>query len=264
MDQENSVLLSVRGLVTRFENIVVDDISFDLKKGQTLGLVGESGCGKSVTALSLLRLIQPPGKIFAGQVLYQGQNLLSLAEGPMNLIRGKEIAMVFQEPMTALSPVFSCGEQIADVLRVHRIHNSKAEIRDKVFEMLEQVGIPDPKRTSKEFPHELSGGMRQRVLIAMALSCRPKILIADEPTTALDVTIQAQIIDLLEDLQEKYGLTILFISHDLGLVSQLCDEVAVMYQGKIKEIGLTEQIMNRPGEAYTRSLLAAARALRTR
>ncbi|MBL7716026.1 MAG: ABC transporter ATP-binding protein [Bdellovibrionales bacterium] len=252
--------LSVQGLKTSFytedgEVKAVDDVSFDLMPGKTLGIVGESGCGKSVTSLSIMRLIpDPPGKIVAGKILYQGRDLLQLPTEQMRGIRGNEISMIFQEPMTALNPVFTIGNQISESIELHQ-KLSKKDARDKSIEMLKLVGIPSPERRIDDYPHQLSGGMRQRVMIAMALSCEPKVLIADEPTTALDVTIQAQILDLLRGLQQKTGLSIILITHDLGVVAEMADDVMVMYAGRTVEQGQVKDIFANPRHPYTLGLL---------
>ncbi|MBT3292180.1 MAG: ABC transporter ATP-binding protein, partial [Victivallales bacterium] len=233
----------------------VDGISFEVKRGETLGLVGESGCGKSVSALSVMRLIpEPPGRIKAGQILLNGRDLLDLSEEEMCQIRGDDIAMIFQEPMTSLNPVLTCGFQIMEAIILHQ-KVSKAEGRQRAIEMLRLVGIPAPEQRIDEYPHQMSGGMRQRVMIAMALSCNPDMLIADEPSTALDVTIQAQILDLLLKLQEELHMAILLITHDLGVIAEMADRVAVMYAGKIVEHATTEALFARPLHPYTRGLL---------
>jgi peptide/nickel transport system ATP-binding protein len=231
-----SKLLEVKNLQTRFaieggELPAVDGVSFSLEAGQTLGLVGESGCGKSVTALSIMGLVpQPPGRIAAGEILFEGTDLLELEAAQMRALRGNRIAMIFQEPMTSLNPAFTIGEQIAEVLLRHR-EISKDEAKNRALEMLRRVRMPSPERRYDDYPHRLSGGMRQRAMIAMALACAPKLLICDEPTTALDVTIQAQILDLMRTLREETGAAIILITHDLGVVAELVDEVAVMYAG---------------------------------
>lgn len=254
-------LLEVTNLKTRFDIhggsfFAVDDISFTLQKGETLGLVGESGCGKSVTALSILRLIQtPPGIIAQGSIKFNGIDLLKLDPKEIRKVRGKEISMIFQEPMTSLNPVFTCGEQIREAIAVHNPELASKVLRDRVIELLTLVGIPEPERRFDDYPHELSGGMRQRVVIAMALSCNPKLLIADEPTTALDVTIQAQILDLMRGLQKKFGAGMILITHDLGIVAETCHHVAVMYAGKIVEYATIEDIFYRPKHPYTVGLL---------
>jgi oligopeptide/dipeptide ABC transporter ATP-binding protein len=255
-------LLQVESLRTYFfsENGVarsVDGVSFHVGKGETVGLVGESGCGKSVTALSLLRLIRPPGRIEAGsRVRFEGQDLLGLEEESMRRIRGNRIAMVFQEPMTALNPVFTVGEQIAEVSRIHE-GKSRREAWKRAVEMLELVGIPAAEQRASEYPHQLSGGMRQRVVIAMALVMNPALVIADEPTTALDVTIQAQILELLADLQRKVGMSILLITHDLGVVAETCSRVIVMYGGEIVEEATVAEIFAAPHHPYAEGLLGA-------
>lgn len=234
----------------------VKGISFNLPKGKTVGLVGESGSGKSVTSLAIMRLIaNPPGKITSGKIYYQGKDLLSLPEGEMRKIRGHKISMIFQEPMTSLNPVFTVGEQIAETLELHE-KLSKEQAHAKVIDLLTQVGIPDPAKRISAYPHELSGGQRQRVMIAMAIACEPDVLIADEPTTALDVTIQKQILDLLASLQKKYGMSILFITHDLGVIGDIADEVLVMYRGKIVESGPKEQVFQKAVHPYTKGLIA--------
>ncbi len=252
-------LLSVRNLRITFatdrgEAAAVDGISFSVEAGQTLGLVGESGCGKTVTALSILRLLPPAGRIAGGEIEFQGMNLLALAERDMRRVRGKEIAMIFQEPMSSLNPVFTVGNQIAEAIRVHE-GASRQEARRKTIELLDLVEIPDATRRVDEYPHQLSGGMRQRVMIAMALSCRPRLLIADEPTTALDVTIQAQILDLLSELQSRLGMALLLVTHDLGVIAQRASQAAVMYAGRIVETAAVDTIFARPLHPYTRGLL---------
>jgi peptide/nickel transport system ATP-binding protein len=262
-------LLEVQHLKTYFdtdEGLVraVDDVSFSISEGKTLGLVGESGCGKSVTALSIMRLVARPGRIAGGRILFsadgQTQDLLQLSEAQMRRIRGGRIAMIFQEPMTSLNPVFTIGNQIMEAIRLHRGLGAE-EARDLAVQMLRQVGIPEPERRLGEYPHQFSGGMRQRAMIAMALSCNPKLLIADEPTTALDVTIQAQILDLLRQLQAQQQLAILLITHDLGIVAEMADEVAVMYASKIVEYGPIEPVFRRPMHPYTYMLFCSRPAL---
>jgi peptide/nickel transport system ATP-binding protein len=234
----------------------VDDVSFEVHAGETLGLVGESGSGKSVTALSIMRLIQPPGRIAGGTVAYRGRQLLALPEREMRAVRGAEIAIIFQEPMTALNPVFTIGDQIRETLTVHR-RASRREAHAQAIALLESVRIPDAAVRVNDYPHQLSGGMRQRVLIALALACRPSLVIADEPTTALDVTIQAEILDLLRETKAAHNLSMLLITHDLGVIAQTADRVAVMYQGKIVEQAPVRDIFRRPQHPYTRALLAA-------
>jgi peptide/nickel transport system ATP-binding protein len=255
-------LLSVRDLRTYFytENGVarsVDGVSFELGAGETVGLVGESGCGKSVTALSLLRLVRPPGRIEPGSAIeFDGEDLVSIDEKSMRAIRGRRIAMVFQEPMTALNPVFKIGDQIAEVVRVHH-GGSRKEAWARAVEMLETVGIPSPAQRANEYPHQLSGGMRQRVVIAMALVMNPALVIADEPTTALDVTIQAQILELLRSLQQKFGTSILLITHDLGVVAETVSRVIVMYGGEVVEEAAVRDLFAAAHHPYTEGLLNA-------
>jgi oligopeptide/dipeptide ABC transporter ATP-binding protein len=257
-----SDLLTVRDLAVAFDTDAgllraVDGISFSIPRGRTLGLVGESGCGKSVTALSLLRLLpQPSGRIVGGEIRFEGADLAAATPADLLRIRGGRIGMVFQEPMTALNPVHRIGRQLSEVFLLHRTHD-KAEAARLAVEMLAKVGIPSPEIRAQEYPHQLSGGMRQRVVIAMALACDPAFLIADEPTTALDVTIQAQILDLLRSLQRELGMAILLITHDLGVVAEVCDEVVVMYAGRIAEQGPVGEIFARPAHPYTRGLLSA-------
>jgi peptide/nickel transport system ATP-binding protein len=252
-------LLEVRNLQTHFPTRAglvraVNGVSFHLGRGELLGLVGESGCGKSITALSIMRLIAPPGKIVAGEIAFDGKNLLKLSEAEMRQIRGDDIAMIFQDPMTSLNPVFTVGEQIAEALRLHR-KLSRKDARLAAIDAMREVAIPDPARRADDYPHQLSGGMRQRVMIAMALACNPKLLIADEPTTALDVTIQAQILELLDELRRSRELAVLLITHDLGVVAEVADRVAVMYTGKIVEESPVEELFARPRHPYTEGLL---------
>lgn len=240
-----------RGLVT-----AVNGVNFDVYKGKTIGIVGESGSGKSVTALSIMRLIpNPPGRIAGGEINFKGQSLLDIPMEKMRAIRGNKIAMIFQEPMTSLNPVFTVGNQIEEVLDLHQKHLSKQEKKAKSIEMLKLVGIPSPEKRVNEYPHQLSGGMRQRVMIAMALACEPDILIADEPTTALDVTIQAQILELMKKLQEELGMGIIMITHDLGVVAETCDDVAVMYCGQIVETADVKTLFGHPQHPYTKGLI---------
>ncbi len=255
-------ILEVKGLSTSFiieqrAFFAVDDISFTMNKGETVGLVGESGCGKSVTSLSLLRMIDAPGKIEKGEMWLNGRDLMTLSEAKMRKIRGSEISMIFQEPMNSLNPVFTVGNQIGEVFRIHQ-KLARAEAKEKAVEMLRLVNIPSPEKRVNEYPHQLSGGMRQRVMIAMALACRPQLLIADEPTTALDVTIQAQILALMSRLQEELGMAILFITHDLGLVAELCKHILVMYAGRIIEAGTVAEVFKNPLHPYTKGLLTSA------
>ena len=255
-------VLEVRNLETQFvtdEGTVraVNKVSFDVRPGETLGIVGESGCGKSVTALSILRLIpSPPGRIVGGEIIYKGRNLLELSDEEMRGIRGNEISMVFQEPMTSLNPVYTCGDQIMEAVRLHQ-KVSKREAKERAIEMLRLVGIPLPEQRVEEYPHQLSGGMRQRVMIAMALSCNPSVLIADEPTTALDVTIQAQILELLQKLQDELGMAIIMITHDLGVVAEISDRVAVMYGGRVVEHSDVDPVFNKTLHPYTGGLLTS-------
>ncbi|MBX9961485.1 MAG: ABC transporter ATP-binding protein [Burkholderiales bacterium] len=255
-------LLEVRDLQTHFFTRAgvakaVDGVSFDIAAGETLALVGESGCGKSVTAFSILRLIaDPPGRIVGGRILFEGQDLLALTAAQMRTVRGNRIAMIFQEPMTALNPVFTIGDQIVEAVVQHRVLDRKAAWR-RTVELLERVRIPDAARRAYEYPHRLSGGLRQRAMIAMALACEPKLLIADEPTTALDVTIQAQILDLIDELKRETGMGVLLITHDLGVVAQHAQRVAVMYAGRIVEQAPIADLFADPQHPYTRGLLAS-------
>jgi peptide/nickel transport system ATP-binding protein len=259
---DRDVVLEIRDLATHFrtpEGTVraVDGLSYVVREGETLGVVGESGCGKSVTALSILQLIpNPPGEIVGGAIEFQGKNLLALSEREMESIRGNDISMIFQEPMTALNPLFTVGRQIGEVLMLHR-GMSKREAAAEAIEMLRRVSIPEPKNRIKAYPHQLSGGMRQRVMIAMAICCNPKVLIADEPTTALDVTIQAQILDLMRDLQDKTGAAIVLITHDMGVVAENADRVVVMYAGRKVEEAAVDELFNNPSHPYTRGLLGS-------
>jgi len=252
----NETVLEIQGLQTQFMTkkgsvTAVDGIDLTLRKGQTLGLVGESGCGKSVTALSILRLLpKPAGRIAAGRILFEGQDLVKLSEAQIRKIRGNDISMIFQEPMTSLNPVYTIGFQIREALRKHR-GMSQAEARKEAVHVLSLVGVPDPKVMVGDYPHELSGGMQQRAMIAMALSCHPKVMIADEPTTALDVTIQAQILDLIRSLKEEIEMSVLLITHDLGVVAEICQEVAVMYAGKIVERAPVNVLFKSPAHPYT-------------
>jgi oligopeptide/dipeptide ABC transporter ATP-binding protein len=256
------MLLSVKDLVTTFRTDAgplraVDGVSFDVPEGATLGIVGESGCGKSVTSLSILRLIPtPPGKIESGRIEWQGKNLLELSERAMQDIRGNDISMIFQEPMTSLNPVYTVGSQIVEAVRLHQ-KRSRKEAWARAVEMLRLVGIPSPETAADAYPHQLSGGQRQRVMIAMALACEPKLLIADEPTTALDVTIQAQILDLLRKLQRELRMSVILITHDLGVVAENCDHVLVMYAGKVVESAPVTELFAAPKHPYTKGLLAS-------
>jgi oligopeptide/dipeptide ABC transporter ATP-binding protein len=254
-------LLSVEGLTTVFDlpagpTPAVDNVSFAIYPGETLGVVGESGSGKSVTALSILRLVQSPGRISAGSIRFKGRDLLTLSEPEMRSVRGADIALIFQEPMTALNPVFTIGDQLAETLLVHG-RATRREAKTRAVELLEAVRITDPAGRVKDYPHQLSGGMRQRVLIAMAIACKPSLLIADEPTTALDVTIQAQILDLLRDMKDRLQLSLLLITHDLGVIAGTADRVAVMYGGRIVEHAPVRAIFHNPQHPYTRGLLAS-------
>jgi len=253
-------LLDVQNLTVTFAGArstvtAVDNVSFQMAPGETLGLVGESGSGKSVTAFAILRLLQPPGRVTGGQVMFEGQDLLALSEREMRNVRGARISLIFQEPMTALNPVMRVGEQIAEALTVHGSSHTEAHAR--AVELLEAVKIPDAARRARDYPHQLSGGMRQRVMIAIALACRPPLIIADEPTTALDVTIQAQVLDLLRELKSQFNLALLLITHDFGVIAEMADRVAVMYKGKLVEEGAVRQILRAPTHEYTKSLLAA-------
>jgi oligopeptide/dipeptide ABC transporter ATP-binding protein len=258
---ESSVrpLLQVSHLRTSFftdkgEIKAVDDVSFTIHGGQTLALVGESGCGKSVTALSIMRLLSSPGRVVGGTITFKGRDLLTMPETAMRKVRGKSIAMIFQEPMTSLNPVMRIGDQIGEVLQIHT-ELSKQAIRQEVIHLLEKVRIASPQQRIDQYPHEMSGGMKQRVMIAMALACKPDLLIADEPTTALDVTIQAQILDLLSDLQQDLGMAILLITHNLGVVAQFSQDVIVMYASKIAERAAVKTLFQHPSHPYTRALL---------
>jgi oligopeptide/dipeptide ABC transporter ATP-binding protein len=254
-------LLAVEHLTTVFDTqngptAAVDDVTFEIRAGETLGLVGESGSGKSVTALSIMRLVQRPGRIAGGHIWFKGQDLLTVAEPDMRHIRGAEISLIFQEPMTALNPVFTIGDQIGETVRVHG-RASRREARARAIELLDAVRIPNAVARVDDYPHQLSGGMRQRVLIAMALACRPSLVIADEPTTALDVTIQAQILELLREMKSAFNLSLLLITHDLGIVAETADRVAVMYAGRIIEEAPVGALFREPKHPYTRGLLAS-------
>jgi peptide/nickel transport system ATP-binding protein len=255
-------LLVVEGLRTVFrladgrDAAAVDDVSFHIGRGETLGLVGESGSGKSVTALSIIRLVQPPGRIAAGRVLLDGRDLGSLDEEGIRQVRGRRIGFVFQEPMVALNPVYTIGHQIAETLQVHGLARGSAA-KSRTVELLEAVRVPDPARRAREYPHQLSGGLRQRAMLALALAAEPALLIADEPTTALDVTVQAEVLDLLRDLRRSFGLSLLLITHDLAVVAEMADRVAVMYCGRIVEEGTVADVIRTPAHPYTRGLLAS-------
>jgi len=262
-------LLEITNLITEFETDegqvrAVDQVSFCAEEGETLGIVGESGCGKSVTALSIMRLLpQPMGQIISGSVVFQGKDLTQLPLTEMEKIRGNQIGMVFQEPMTALNPVHTIGKQIAEVLLLHNDFNTATAMRESI-DILDRVGIPSPDIRMGEYPHQLSGGMRQRIVIAMALACKPALLIADEPTTALDVTIQAQILELINDLQAEMGMSVILITHDLGVIAETCEQVVVMYAGKVAEKGTVFDVFDRPAHPYTRGLLASIPTLDTK
>ncbi|MGL4368362.1 MAG: ABC transporter ATP-binding protein, partial [Spirochaetota bacterium] len=254
-------LLSIEDLTIRFTTpsrsaLAVRNLSLSVDKGETLGIVGESGCGKTMTAYAILRLVKKPGEITSGRILYNGKDLLALPENELRAVRGKEIAMIFQEPMTSLNPVFKVGDQIAETIQLH-LGKSKNESRQRAVELLTLAGIPDPRKRINSYPHELSGGMRQRVMIAMALSADPSMLIADEPTTALDVTIQAQILDLLLNIQQQRNMSLIFISHDLGVISNVADRIAIMYAGEICETGSAKDIFTNPLHPYTIGLFEA-------
>ncbi|GKV70565.1 peptide ABC transporter ATP-binding protein [Sporosarcina sp. NCCP-2716] len=259
---EPEVVLQVKNLKTYFTTSkgtakAVDGVDFTLHKGETLGIVGESGCGKSMTSLSLLRLIpSPPGKIVDGEILLNNKDIVTMKEDELRKVRGNQISMIFQEPMTSLNPIIPVGEQIAETVRLHQRLSRKAAWQ-KAVDLLELVGLPSPEKRAKQEPFQLSGGMRQRVMIAMALACTPEVLIADEPTTALDVTIQAQILELMKDLQKQIGMSIIFITHDLGVVSEVCDQVAVMYAGQVVEHRSARDLFNSPLHPYTQGLLAS-------
>lgn len=262
----SEALLKVQGLKTYFfleRGVVkaVDGVSFEIKKGEILGVVGETGCGKSVTALSIMRLILRPGKIVEGKIIFEGEDLLKKSSEEMRKIRGSKIAMIFQDPHTSLDPVFTIGSQIAEPIELHQVeeqHLMKVEeVPRKVVEMVKLVGIPDPEQRVTEYPHQFSGGMKQRAMIGMMLSCNPALLIADEPTTAVDVTIQAQILDLMRELRRKLGTSIIIITHNLGLIVEMCDRVAVMYAGNMVEQADTMTLFENPAHPYTRALLAA-------
>ena len=265
----DEIILQVKNLVTAFDTEggrirAVDDVSFHIKKQQTLGIVGESGCGKSVTALSIMRLLpKPTGIIESGQILFNGSDLVQLPADRMHEIRGKRISMVFQEPMTSLNPVHRIGKQLGEVYRLHFSEMSEKEIRQQSLELLQKVGIPEPEQRMEEYPHQISGGMRQRVMIALALACKPDILIADEPTTALDVTIQAQILDLMQKLQSETGMAVIVITHDLGVIAETCEDVVVIYAGKVAETASAVELFKNPKHPYTQGLLGSIPRLET-
>ncbi|HZP44785.1 MAG TPA: ABC transporter ATP-binding protein [Candidatus Binataceae bacterium] len=252
-------LLEVTGLSTSFfsdgrETRVVDDVSFAVNRGRLIGIVGESGSGKTMTALSLMRLLPPGARIVSGSITFEGRDLLTLSEAEMRRIRGARMAMIFQEPMTSLNPVFTIGNQVGEAIRLHQ-RTGRAETRDRAIAALRMVGIADPERRIHDYPHQLSGGMRQRVMIAMALACNPHLLIADEPTTALDVTIQAQILDLIRELQQKLDLAVILVTHDLGIVAQYADEVVILYAARVMERCAKAELFQHPLNPYTQALL---------
>jgi peptide/nickel transport system ATP-binding protein len=260
-------LLDVQHVTVTFERAgsvltAVDDLTLAIESGETLGLVGESGSGKSVTALAILRLLQPPGRVTAGSVLFEGRNLLHLPEAEMRSVRGGRISLIFQEPMTALNPTMRVGDQIAEALTAHGIGHEEA--RRRTIELLDDVRIADPVRRVRDYPHQLSGGMRQRVMIAIALACRPPLVIADEPTTALDVTIQAQVLEMLHELKQRFNLALLLITHDFGVIAEMADRVAVMRHGQLVEQGPVRQILREPTHDYTRRLLSAVPGMKPR
>jgi oligopeptide/dipeptide ABC transporter ATP-binding protein len=264
---DGSNLLEIRGLQTHFftgDGVIpaVDGVDLTIRRGQTVGLVGESGCGKSITSLSVMRLIPPPGRIVGGQILFDGKDLAKLSDREMCTVRGNRISMIFQEPMTSLNPVYRIGDQIAETLITHNKVESK-DVKKTVIAMLTLVGIPQPELRYSAYPHELSGGMRQRVMIAMGLACRPEMLIADEPTTALDVTIQAQILELMKDLKQQTNMAVLLITHDLGVIADMAEDVAVMYAGKIVEHADVNTLFQKPLHPYTEGLLASIPTLST-
>ncbi|EHT4941448.1 Oligopeptide transport ATP-binding protein OppD [Vibrio vulnificus] len=257
----SEVVLSVKNLETEFQTDdgavqVLHGVSFDVKKGRTLGLVGESGCGKSVTSMSIMDLLPKPyGRVIGGEILYRGKDLVTLPADEMYAMRGDRISIIFQDPMTALNPVHTVGKQLMEVLKLHRPDLDRKARREQALEMLKKVRIPMPEKRLDEYPHNLSGGMRQRVMIAMALACKPEILICDEPTTALDVTVQASILELINELQEETGMAVIFITHDLGVVAEICDDVAVMYGGKIVEYADVFELFDAPKHPYTERLM---------
>jgi oligopeptide/dipeptide ABC transporter ATP-binding protein len=268
MPPDTDNLLEVEKLITSFETDrgmlrAVDQVSFSVPRGKTVGIVGESGCGKSVTAMSIVRLLpQPSGRILGGHVYFKGRDLVRASDEEMRRLRGGEIGVVFQEPMTALNPVHRVGRQLAEVFRIHQ-RISKRDAWEAAIAMLRRVRIPDPERRMMDYPHQLSGGMRQRIVIALALACKPSLVIADEPTTALDVTVQAQILELMKGLQEELGMSIILITHDLGVIAETCDEVVVMYAGRVVERAAVTTLFERPLHAYTRGLLESIPTLET-
>jgi oligopeptide/dipeptide ABC transporter ATP-binding protein len=261
MPSRNENILEVRGLKTYFyteDGVVkaVDGVDFTVRPGEVVGLVGESGCGKSVTSFSILRLVSPPGKIIEGEVLFEGRDLLKLSESEMIQMRGNRISMIFQQPQSSLNPVFMVADQVAEVLQIHQ-NLDKKNAWDRAVDLLKLVGIPDPEKKARSFPHEMSGGQAQRVMIAMALALNPQLLIADEPTTALDVTIQAQILDLMRDLRTRMGTSVILITHDLGVIAEMADRVAVMYAGRIVEQTEVQALFDRPLHPYTQGLIGS-------
>ena len=263
--ESGELLLDVRGLRTSFHTTdgvvrAVDGIDFQVRRGEVMGLVGESGCGKSVTSLSIMRLVAPPGRVEGGEVIFDGHDLLKLSRREMRDLRGERISMIFQQPTSSLNPVYDVGMQLGEVLELHR-NMKRPAARNRALELLRMVGIPDPQRRLDAFPHELSGGMAQRVMIAMALACEPELLIADEPTTALDVTIQAQILDLMRTLQRETNTAMILITHDLGVVAEMCDRVAVMYAGEIVEQSDVATLFDEPKHPYTRGLIGSVPTL---
>ncbi|MGE0749702.1 MAG: ABC transporter ATP-binding protein [Variibacter sp.] len=266
--EREGAFFAIEGLRTVFptaegEFAAVDGVSLSIARGRTLGIVGESGCGKSILSLSVMQLVQPPGRVANGRILLDGSDLLTLPPTAMRDVRGNRIAMIFQEPMTSLNPVYTAGRQITEAMRAHDSAASAAELRARGIEALRQVRIPAPERRFDEYPHQMSGGMRQRVMIAMALACKPDLLIADEPTTALDVTVQAQILDLLRDLQQQTGMAIILITHDLGVVGEMADEIAVMYAGRVVEHAAAHAIFDDPQHPYTLGLLGSIPKIET-
>ncbi|ANU11691.1 oligopeptide ABC transporter ATP-binding protein [Planococcus antarcticus DSM 14505] len=265
---ERKTILDVKGLKTSFftddgEIPAVDNVDFHIREGEVLGIVGESGCGKSVTSLSIMGLVpSPPGKITNGEILFQNKDLTKLSEKEMREIRGNDIAMIFQEPMTSLNPLFTIGNQLREAIKIHKKDWSKKQVQERAIEMMNLVGLPRPEGLMKDYPHQLSGGMRQRVMIAMALLCDPKVLIADEPTTALDVTIQSQILKLIKSLNERLNTAVLLITHDLGVVAESCERVVIMYAGKVVEEGPVQTIFNDPQHPYTKGLLESVPDMR--
>ena len=270
MTDRDEIILEVKDLIVAFQTEsglqrAVDGVSFQLKKGSTLGIVGESGCGKSVTALSIMRLLpKPAGQYLGGQVLFKEKDILELEPSMLHKIRGNRISMIFQEPMTALNPVHTIGKQLAEVYELHAPGMENIEVLKSSIEIMEKVGIPNPENILSVYPHQISGGMRQRVMIAMALVTKPDILIADEPTTALDVTIQAQILSLIGELQQETGTSVIFITHDLGVIAETCDDVLVMYAGKVAEMATVSDLFKDPKHPYTKGLLASIPRLETR